>query len=675
MVKPDVKVNYYAALELPPDASIDDCKKSYRKLGEQSVVMLCAACTRLQPLALKWHPDRNRGNEEEAAYKFQAIAAAHEILSDEGTKSRYDSERRRAGLSGNTPRSTTSAWRPSAHTSQPSAFAPPPRRTYDPTGWTKASGARTNPSTSNGADRFTNFPRPSTTPRQNQSEGEKKSAAEAWNYMNASGAAKPSQPAPGAAKSAQPASSSSSQWGASAGPSGKPAQANSNAQRRPVPPIPVPSRDSQPQSHAQTRHAPHLPRREIPKTSRDHNPFVPERTSTTERTAYAHFNPQPSPATQQRPSFHRSSTTSGQLPRRPTGYDPSSNDDERAAPTAPLGYTTAQVKDPEFRPPSQSFTPNSPKFAPHTAHESARRASAHTNLSPLAAPFETARNIPADSQAQMRRSQSVKDATNLGSTPTSQSSRSSRQRSTNSAPYADTRPKSAGATSFSIRDDSDDSTSESTSSMPQPFFDRTRPVRKATGARSRTSAQSTSTERVQSSTNSMPHGSYPDHSSHKSTFDEQNQAPAQPKNPMYGENFSPFDADFSDTRSSCDIPSTAAFDKTVPAVKRGVIPQWAIPPSVQFRSAGKQNMPEDPEDPEDIEDTSEQPIWEYTEDSLIDIDDDAANAHANSHPSCTMPCDGEAQRSHQDDLRELFSQEHPGFVTCTPHFFSNSPAC
>ncbi|KAF2227429.1 DnaJ domain-containing protein, partial [Elsinoe ampelina] len=72
MVKPDVKVNYYAALEVGSDASVEDIKKQYRKL------------------ALKYHPDRNPGKEEEFNSKFQAISAAHEILCDPSTKAAYD---------------------------------------------------------------------------------------------------------------------------------------------------------------------------------------------------------------------------------------------------------------------------------------------------------------------------------------------------------------------------------------------------------------------------------------------------------------------------------------------------------------------------------------------------------------------------------------------------------
>lgn len=40
MVKSDVKINYYAALELPTDATIDDVKKQYRKLGTSTILNL-----------------------------------------------------------------------------------------------------------------------------------------------------------------------------------------------------------------------------------------------------------------------------------------------------------------------------------------------------------------------------------------------------------------------------------------------------------------------------------------------------------------------------------------------------------------------------------------------------------------------------------------------------------
>ncbi|GMI22816.1 hypothetical protein TeGR_g12290 [Tetraparma gracilis] len=37
-----------------------------------------------------WHPDKNQGNEEEAEKKFQDIAEAYEVLSDDELRPRYD---------------------------------------------------------------------------------------------------------------------------------------------------------------------------------------------------------------------------------------------------------------------------------------------------------------------------------------------------------------------------------------------------------------------------------------------------------------------------------------------------------------------------------------------------------------------------------------------------------
>lgn len=48
-------------------------------------------------LALKYHPDRNPGKEQEFNAKFQAIQAANEILSDPQQRLKYDTDRLRAG--------------------------------------------------------------------------------------------------------------------------------------------------------------------------------------------------------------------------------------------------------------------------------------------------------------------------------------------------------------------------------------------------------------------------------------------------------------------------------------------------------------------------------------------------------------------------------------------------
>ncbi|KAI9171161.1 DnaJ domain protein [Paramyrothecium foliicola] len=64
--------DYYADLELSPSADIQEIKKQFRKL------------------ALKYHPDRNPGREQEVNSKFQIIQTAHEILSDPQQKTKYD---------------------------------------------------------------------------------------------------------------------------------------------------------------------------------------------------------------------------------------------------------------------------------------------------------------------------------------------------------------------------------------------------------------------------------------------------------------------------------------------------------------------------------------------------------------------------------------------------------
>lgn len=61
----------YTILEVSKDATIDEIKKSYKRL------------------AMKYHPDKNPGDKE-AEEKFKAIANAYEILSNPSKKQDYD---------------------------------------------------------------------------------------------------------------------------------------------------------------------------------------------------------------------------------------------------------------------------------------------------------------------------------------------------------------------------------------------------------------------------------------------------------------------------------------------------------------------------------------------------------------------------------------------------------
>ncbi|XP_060539525.1 dnaJ homolog subfamily B member 6 isoform X3 [Pantherophis guttatus] len=65
-------VDYYEVLGVHKHASQEDIKKAYRKL------------------ALKWHPDKNPDNKEEAERQFKQVAEAYEVLSDTKKRDIYD---------------------------------------------------------------------------------------------------------------------------------------------------------------------------------------------------------------------------------------------------------------------------------------------------------------------------------------------------------------------------------------------------------------------------------------------------------------------------------------------------------------------------------------------------------------------------------------------------------
>src|SRR5438067_1221206 len=66
-----MKRDYYEILGVEKNASVEDVKKSYRKL------------------AMQYHPDKNPDNKE-AEEKFKEATEAYEVLSDADKRARYD---------------------------------------------------------------------------------------------------------------------------------------------------------------------------------------------------------------------------------------------------------------------------------------------------------------------------------------------------------------------------------------------------------------------------------------------------------------------------------------------------------------------------------------------------------------------------------------------------------
>lgn len=72
-----IMANYYDLLDVNKTASDADIKKAYRKL------------------ALRWHPDKNPDNLDEANRRFKQISQAYEVLSDEKLRKIYDDQQAR----------------------------------------------------------------------------------------------------------------------------------------------------------------------------------------------------------------------------------------------------------------------------------------------------------------------------------------------------------------------------------------------------------------------------------------------------------------------------------------------------------------------------------------------------------------------------------------------------
>lgn len=83
------KQDYYELLGVKKESSQEEIKKAFRKM------------------ALKYHPDRNPDNKEEAEKKFKQVAEAYEVLSDPKKRSQYD-QFGHAGMGGFTSRGFSS---------------------------------------------------------------------------------------------------------------------------------------------------------------------------------------------------------------------------------------------------------------------------------------------------------------------------------------------------------------------------------------------------------------------------------------------------------------------------------------------------------------------------------------------------------------------------------------
>lgn len=64
--------DYYSILEVSRNASQEEISKAYRRL------------------ALRWHPDKNINNKNEAEEKFKKVSQAYEVLSEKQRRATYD---------------------------------------------------------------------------------------------------------------------------------------------------------------------------------------------------------------------------------------------------------------------------------------------------------------------------------------------------------------------------------------------------------------------------------------------------------------------------------------------------------------------------------------------------------------------------------------------------------
>ena len=137
--------------------------------------------------ALKYHPDRNPGKELEFNSKFQAIQAAHEVLTDSSQRAKYDADRIRNGTL-HTYGSSSVRPNPPPR-SAPSNFPPPPRRT--PQAPFRNNGG---PQPTTGSNRYSSYVGPDATNTSKSPADEAKARAnafKAWEQMRNSQAVPP----------------------------------------------------------------------------------------------------------------------------------------------------------------------------------------------------------------------------------------------------------------------------------------------------------------------------------------------------------------------------------------------------------------------------------------------------------------------------------------------------
>lgn len=95
MVKADARRDYYAGLGIEPNAEAEERKRRFKKLGKMNVQGKDSAYAKFSS------QEPSQGREEECVSKFQAIQAAHVILSDSQKRLKYDTDRLRAGYGKN----------------------------------------------------------------------------------------------------------------------------------------------------------------------------------------------------------------------------------------------------------------------------------------------------------------------------------------------------------------------------------------------------------------------------------------------------------------------------------------------------------------------------------------------------------------------------------------------